>query len=510
MSSFDAAVSRSGSMNWVGNLVSNQLRTDSEIHDSTFVVKSPNDGFELVSGKKVVAHFDEALVVAAQSERAYESLEIKKRFSFVNSFLQQLREKRELLAQALKADTGAPHWEAVHDINSAVRFLEQATENHEEICKAMVAPCVGLSSQKVVRFRAIGTTICFVPLSSPLQAFVQGLVAGCISGSPILFVSSPRVGFLTGVLNTLLNSSLGEVSNKLVGSVQAVSLSFSDIKSRLNDERIKGIIFTGSRASCDDIRKITSRRPDIQLMLQSGGKNSVIVHSSSSVEDAVKGTLLGIVKGAGQLCTSTSRAIVYENQLDDFLSGMKEAVRNLSVGNTELDETVMMGPLYSEKAVDKFERFQTMARRESKSCVVQGARASRVGFSVTPGIWNVGEYNPQSAYQSNVLFSPDLAVYSYNKFDEALEIANATDAPYVVSYFGEGHYLTHKRELIDAPVLVHNLPTAELGDYYAVAGRGQSGNFRFNSYTLAMRLCYPQLEITQDSELGSIEWLQKK
>jgi acyl-CoA reductase-like NAD-dependent aldehyde dehydrogenase len=486
-------------------LVSSGLRSDSGLHDESFTTVSPNDGFVLTNGKRILAHFDEALVVAAQSEREFESLAIEERFTLVTAFLQKMREKRELLSQALKADSGTPHWEAQHDINAALRFLTQATENHAEICQAMVAPCVGLSSEKTVRFRAIGTTVCFVPLSSPLQAFVQGLVACAVSGSPVIFVGSPRVGFLTSLLSVFLRDAISKVSTKLVGSTQMVTLSFKDMKRRLIDERIKGIVFTGSRASCDDIRKLTSRRPDIQLMLQSGGKNAVIVHSSSNVGAAVKGALLGAIKGAGQLCTSTSRVIVYENHLEEFSNGLKEAIKNLKLGNTELDEGVSMGPLYSEKAVSKFERFQTMARRESQECIVQGVRVDNASYSVKPGVWQVGAYSPQSAYQSNVLFCPDLAVYSYNKFDQALEIANATDAPYVVSYFGEGHYLTHKRGLIDAPVLLHNLPTVELGDYYAVAGRGQSGNFRFHGYTLAMRLCYPQMEVIRDPESAGLE-----
>jgi succinylglutamic semialdehyde dehydrogenase len=188
--------------------------------------------------------------------------------------------------------------------------------------------------------------------------------------------------------------------------------------------------------------------------------------------------------------------------LKDFCEELLSVVQKLQIGPTD-DVTSdkpgpFMGPLYSEKAVEKFLRFQTMANREAKETLLWGKALDRGGgFFVTPGIHLMNKLDSNSAYQSNVLFCPDVAIYVYDTLEEAIEWINTTDASFAVSFFGAQNILEERRRQFLAPNLLINLPTVEIEASLPLSGRLQSGHHRYNGPALALLLAYPQI-ITSD------------
>ena len=156
-----------------------------------------------------------------------------------------------------------------------------------------------------------------------------------------------------------------------------------------------------------------------------------------------------------------------------------------------------MGPVYSKKAVEKFLRFQTMAHREARQTLKWGkAIENDGGYFVSPGVHHIDKFEPNSAYQGNVLFCPDIAIYDYEVLDQTIAKINNTDAPFVMSFVGDPAIINSRRHLFLAPNLQVNLPTVELEATMPLSGRLNCGDHRFGGAGLSLLLSYPQILTT--------------
>jgi aldehyde dehydrogenase (NAD+) len=269
---------------------------------------------------------------------------------------------------------------------------------------------------------------------------------------------------------------------------------FTIFKEILQDRRFAAVVYKGSREHCDTIRKENMNVLDRELFIQSGGKNAVIVTESADVKQAVKVIFEGLVRSSGQLCSSTSRVFVAQDLLAPLSRLLDETLHEMIIGPTDDPSKPVphMGPLYAKKAIDKFLRFQTMATREAEKTISWGKAVPGNGCFVRPGAHVFKEVDLSSAYQSNVIKSPDLAIYPYTSFDDAIQGCNKTDASLVVSIVGADESVNAKLVHFDAPHIHLNSATTESEVNLPLSGRKQSGNKRFNSLALAYYLLSPQ------------------
>lgn len=455
----------------------------------------------------LTTHCDRATVVRAldaaeQSQARLFELRLSGRMAQMARLRHGLADFSEVVQRSLVLEGGKPAREAAAEFAAGLRYLDGLMVHAETILGQILAPArtsIGGDGQDVVAL-PIGVTVAFIPFSTPLTSFLTALGAAMLAGAPIVFISSSHAALSATVYTSLLATL-----DLPPGSVQALMGHFDVLKHVLSDRRVAAIAFTGSREHCEVIRKESYGFVDRQLMLQSGGKNSVIVHSSADLTLATQVVLDGVIRGAGQLCTSTSRVFVYRNMIDPFVEQLVAQLSSLRIGppkfGVDAAEDVDMGPLYSEKALDKFLRFQTMAHREAISTPIWGkvVEPNRLrGHFVAPGVHLFQEVDPRSAYQSNVLFCPDLAIYPYDTLDNAIQQTNATDAPFVVSFVGDRAAISDRRHHLRAPNIVINGPTTESDTSLPLGGRGQSGHHRFTGPGLGFSLTWPQALVERD------------
>jgi len=110
------------------------------------------------------------------------------------------------------------------------------------------------------------------------------------------------------------------------------------------------------------------------------------------------------------------------------------------------------------------------------------------GAFVQPGIHFMQKFEPNSAYQGNVLFGPDIAIYAYDNFADAINWANATDARLVNAYVGDPSLLPKYRDAIAAPNVTINKPTIETDHFTPLPGTGYAANFVFERLGHFMQL----------------------
>ncbi len=435
---------------------------------------------------------EQALHEAEQSREKIRGLPKERRIEILQRLRQLLGDYRQPVLKVLKTESGKPEWEAQVELEQTLRELDHITANALQF-EGSLATVVGAGFTKLnTDFEPLGIAAAYVPFSSSLATFMQTISGAVLAGCPLVLVASAH----SSLMATLVGHMLGSLGDLTPGAVNVVLGGFKPFRQLITDRRVQAIIFTGSREHCETIRKEYKPHMGRQLLLQSGGKNSVIVHSSAQVDAAVSVVMMGATRSAGQLNSSTSRVFVHASLHDQYVEKLVKAVDRLAVGPTDTPgANPGMGPLYSQKAVDKFLRFQTMAKRDARDMLRWGrvVDSEAGGFFVSPGVHLMGEFDASSLYQSNVLLCPDVSIYRFDVLDEAIECANATDAPLVVSFVGDPDIILSRRQFITAPNLLINLPTTGIEAQLPVVGKWQAGDFRLGGWGLFFHLTYPQV-----------------
>lgn len=434
------------------------------------------------------------------SRRSVATASLEERCELLARFAQMLADYRETAIDLLRLEDGRPRWDAELELEAALAHLQRSVQLHGEVRRYSLASTdpLGETSQALL---PLGPTLAYLPFGTSLSSFAIYYAAAMLSGCPLVVVASAHAS-CTAMFLALVHSRIDPPE----GSLSLLFGNFNSFKLAAADKRVEAVIYTGSLEHCRTLRKESQAFSGRQYVLQSGGKNALVVHSTADIETAVTCTLLGMCRAAGQLCSSTSRVFVYRSRSEEYLEALMAALEKLTIGPTDGEDgekDPVLGPLYSKKAVEKFLRFQTMASREAEKTLAWGKALGDPGkgFSVTPGVHLMRGFDAQSAYQSNVMFAPDIAIYPYDVLDEALAHASSSEALLSCAFVGDPQIALARREQFRAPNVAINRPTVELADTFVVSGRRHCGQHRVGGLGLIRALTYPQAVRLGDGSL---------
>ncbi len=497
---------------WPGHFLAMGWHKSGKIEDTGELRRSQNPGtgeilVATTTEREAKSTLDTAIEQANHARLAMRTIPLAIRMEELRTIRRALGDHSKEAMMALRFEAGLTPAEADMDLSAALRHFDHVLEHPDEIEQALLAPArlgiEGAGSHYDFAMLPVGTVLGYLPFSTPLATFASQVAGAFLAGCPLITMPSPHSS-LIGILLGSIVSGL----NLTRGSLQIVFGNFEVLRHGLLNKQVAAVLYNGSREHCERIRAESRAVAERQLVLQSGGKNALILHESGDIDAAIKSTLAGAFRAAGQMCTSTSRVFVHRSMVTKYCEEIQKSVERLKIGRTDLPEqdhlagidilpgngSPHMGPLYAGKAVDKFLRFQTMARREAKKSIVTGKKIPeyRHGHFVMPGIHLMKQFEAASSYHSNVIFSPDVAIHEFDQINDAIEAVNATDAAFAMSFFGDPDLIHQWRHHILAPNIIMNGPTTEYESQLPLAGRLQSGHHRFHGTALALYLSYPQ------------------
>ena len=509
--------SRQFPVEWPGHFLASGWHRSGKMEDTGERRRSANPGtgeilVATTTEREAKSSLDTAIEQANHARLAMRALPVDVRMDELRAIRRALGDHSHEALLALRMECGLTPAEADMDLSAALRHFDHVLEHPQQIESALLAPARlgihGPGSREDYAMLPVGIVLGYLPFSSPIATFATQVTGAFLAGCPLIAMPGPH--------SSLIGILLGHIAAGLSltrGSLQVVFGNFEVLRHALLNKKIAAVLYTGSREHCERIRAESRVVIERQLVLQSGGKNAVMVHESADVSAAVRATLAGALRAAGQMCTSTSRVFVHRSLSAMFCGAIEDSVTRLKIGRTDLPAqdrmsgadslpghgSPHMGPLYGGKAVDKFLRFQTMARREAKKSLATGKKIPefREGNFVMPGIHLMKQFDASSSYQSNVVFAPDIAIHEYDQVNDAIEAVNATDAAFVLSFFGDPAVIQEWRHHLLPPNVVLNGPTTEYEANLPLAGRLQSGHHRFHGTALALYLSYPQVILRQ-------------
>ena len=182
---------------------------------------------------------------------------------------------------------------------------------------------------------------------------------------------------------------------------------------------VDGVVLTGSY---DTARLFLGWRPDLRLLAETSGKNSLVISQTADVDAALRDLVRSAFGHAGQKCSAASLAIVEAPLYDDpgFRRRLADAVRSLRVGPAA-DPATMVGPVINEPSGPLARALTTLD--DGESWLVE---PRRIGERLwTPGV-RLG-VRPGSWFHRTECFGPVLGVMRADDLDHAIELQNAVD-----------------------------------------------------------------------------------
>jgi len=189
-----------------------------------------------------------------------------------------------------------------------------------------------------------------------------------------------------------------------------------------DDGRLPLVSFTGSIPVGKKVAERVAARLGRSL-LELGGNNAIVVLDDADLDLATRAIVFGAVGTAGQRCTSTRRVFAQRGVVDDLVERLRRAYATVSIGDP-LEEGVLMGPLYSERAVEAYLGALEKAREQGGEVICGGARVDRPGFFVEPAIVRApAQEGFPIAFEET--FAPILYVFEVDDLDQAIAAHNA-------------------------------------------------------------------------------------
>jgi succinylglutamic semialdehyde dehydrogenase len=240
------------------------------------------------------------------------------------------------------------------------------------------------------------------------------------------------------------------------------------------------------------------------LALEMGGKNAAIVWDDADFEKAIYECLTGSYHSTGQRCSCTSRIILSKKIADKFIDRFYALAKKIKIGHWS--EQVFMGPLINKSAVEKFIRFQEIAKREEAESLMRGKEleTGRPGYYVTPSINLIKNYRQDSVYQQTEIFGPNVGIYTADSLEQAIEMANGTNYGLALSIFTKDR-AKYEAVLADADVGILNWNRSTVGasSKLPFGGSKKSGNDRPSGHFAINYCTVPMANLEDTTEFDS-------
>lgn len=264
----------------------------------------------------------------------------------------------------------------------------------------------------------IGIIAVIKPWNYPLELPLWSIGAALLTGNTVIFKPSeltPFVGLELGKIFQKAGLPKG-VLNIVTGDGETGQL--------LINSDVDMVAFTGSVETGKKIAKICGEKL-CKTSLELGGKDPFIVCEDANIEQAVNAAVWGAFTNCGQVCVSAERFYVDQKVAPEFIEKFVAKTKNLRIGNG-LETNVDIGPLASQKQLDKVQAHISDAVKYGAKILYGGKRADeksfKDGFFFLPTV--ITEVNHKMKIMTEETFGPVAPIMVFSDLEEAIILAN--------------------------------------------------------------------------------------
>jgi RHH-type proline utilization regulon transcriptional repressor/proline dehydrogenase/delta 1-pyrroline-5-carboxylate dehydrogenase len=329
-----------------------KLNNSGAAKDASYVVRNPANVSEVVG----YHHFDTPEMMLSKLGTAHDAFQkwsntpVSDRAEILMRSADILeRHMDELIGLCIK-EAGKITQDSVDEVREAVDFARYY---------AVEAQKIGADNRLTSR----GVILCISPWNFPLAIFLGQILAALATGNTVVAKPAEQTSLIAARALELLRS-VG-LPEDVLQLIIATGPEVGD--TLLNDERIQGVIFTGSTQTGTLISRALAQRSGVQvpLIAETGGQNCMIVDSSALPEQVVDDVIMSGFRSAGQRCSALRVLFLQDDIADDIIEMIVGAMKELSVGDPKWLSTDL-GPVIDAKALKALNDHEAFMQKNGK------------------------------------------------------------------------------------------------------------------------------------------------
>lgn len=260
----------------------------------------------------------EAIDIAIDAQSKWSDTPASERAACLNRFADLLENEMATAMMLAVREAGKTLNNAIAEVREAVDFARyyavEAVDTLPENAKGA------------------GVMVAISPWNFPLAIFVGEVTAALAAGNAVVAKPAEQTSLIAHFAVKLLHQS------GVPSDVLQLVLGAGDVGAALTqDERIGGVIFTGSTEVARLINQTLAQRNDNPVLIaETGGQNAMIVDSTALPEQVVADVLNSAFDSAGQRCSALRVLCLQEDIADKFIHMIRGAMNELNVGDTRL------------------------------------------------------------------------------------------------------------------------------------------------------------------------------
>ncbi|MGN6723857.1 MAG: bifunctional proline dehydrogenase/L-glutamate gamma-semialdehyde dehydrogenase [Marmoricola sp.] len=346
----------------------------------------------------------------------------------------EVERRRAQLLEVAGSECGKTLDQGDPEISEAIDFLNYYAD-------------LAVALDEVDGARAVPTklTVVVPPWNFPIAIPAGGVAAALAAGSAVIIKPAPQAARCGSVLVEALWAA-GVPRDVL----RLVHVPENEVgRALVSSPQVDRLILTGAFDTAALFRRF---RPDLPLLAETSGKNSLIITPHADLDLAVKDLVYSAFGHAGQKCSAASLGILVGSvaKSQRFRRQLVDAVTSLKVGLPS-EATTQVGPIIEPASGKLLNALTTLDPGES--WLVQPQQLDREGRLWSPGV-KVG-VKRGSEFHLTEYFGPVLGLLEADSLDEAITIQNETE-----------YGLTGGLHSLDRGEIEQWIDTVEVGNAY--------------------------------------------
>ena len=419
------------------------------------------------------ARGEEAVAACARAFDRTRAMKSFERRDLLRRIAATLRDRGEELAQLIASEAGKPIAQSRGEVTRAISTFEIASEEATriggEVMSLDVTPAAASYSGEWVRVPS-GPVLGIAPFNFPLNLVAHKVAPALACGCSILLKPPPQAPLTSLALGDIVRSA-GAPDDAL----QVVPCTNEVAESFVKDDRFATLSFTGSAKVGWALKALAGKK---RVVLELGGNAAAIVHEDADRAWALERIVAGAFAYAGQVCIKVQRLYVHRAIAESFVAELVTRARAI-VPKDPRDPDAVLGAMIDEGNAKRVASWIDEARASGATVLCGGTRD---GARVAPTVLAFGEKDGRGTQVvDEEVFGPVLTVHTYDTWDRALAMADATRYGLQAGIFtdsqariGEAFARLHVGGLIvnDAPTFrVDSMPYGGVRD----SGLGREG-----------------------------------
>ena len=372
-------------------------------------------------------HVEMAVRAAHDAHLQWRFTPAKERARYLLRAASEMRRRKHEFSAWMVFEVGKSWVEADADTAEAIDFLEYYARQMMRLDNASSLLEPYPSEEVTLEYVGLGVAVVIPPWNFA-NAIMTGMTsASIVAGNGVIqkpASTSPAIAYKLCELFWQQHIPAG-VLNFLPGPGSVVGDALVD------HPLTRMIAFTGSKAVGLRIFERAAKVHPGQIwlkrtILEMGGKDAILVDETANLEEAAKNIVSSAFGFQGQKCSAGSRAIIVQAVYDEIAERVVDLTKKLTVGETDKDQSMYMGPVIDQKAFNSIMDYIRIGRENHK--LLAGGNAIETatnGYFIEPTIF--GDVPGDAVIAQEEIFGPVLAMIPTANFAEGIEVFNSTE-----------------------------------------------------------------------------------